>query len=235
MPRGRSSRRPAVALGAAVALAAASAGALWYRVVNPKPTKPDHSRIVVAAVGDSNTFGAGALAAHATKSYPAQLQRLLGDEYQVLNFGFSGRTLLASGDLPYTAEDMFVQSRRARPDIVLIMLGTNDTKPVNWNAEAFEPELAAFVRGYQELPNAPRVYLLTPPGAFRNPYTIDPRLVAGEVVPTVVRVAEETGAGLIDIHVVTADRRDVTPDGVHPNGRGYGLIARAVYDAIVAD
>lgn len=218
--------------GLLAGVAASVAGTLFYRALRPRAPRADHSKTVVAAVGDSNTFGAGALLAYPFQSYPAQLQRLLGDDHQVINFGFSGRTLLAGADQPYTAEGMYAQSLAAAPDVVLIMLGTNDAKTQNWDAEAYASELAAFVRGYQDLPSEPRVYLLTPPAAFANAFTIDPRTVADEVVPIVVATAEATGAGLIDVFAATAGRRDLIPDGIHPDAEGLGIVARTVYDAI---
>src|SRR5579885_3646478 len=60
-------------------------------------------KIRVACVGDSITYGAG-IKDREHNSYPAQLQKLLGDGYEVRNFGVNGRTLLSKGDLPYVKE-----------------------------------------------------------------------------------------------------------------------------------
>lgn len=56
--------------------------------------------VKVACIGDSITYGLG-LEDRDRDSYPAQLQRLLGAEYQVGNFGKSGATLLRHGHRPY--------------------------------------------------------------------------------------------------------------------------------------
>lgn len=56
--------------------------------------------IKIACAGDSITEGAG-LSNPSTQSYPARLQKLLGTNYNVRNFGGSGRTLLKKGDFPY--------------------------------------------------------------------------------------------------------------------------------------
>src|SRR5215212_6867855 len=83
--------------------------------------------VKVACVGDSITEGTG-LASPATESYPARLQKLLGTNYNVRNFGVSGRTLLKQGDFPYWKEAAFTNSRNFGPNIVIIQLGTNDGK-----------------------------------------------------------------------------------------------------------
>src|SRR4051812_42639772 len=47
----------------------------------------------VAAIGDSITAGAGTLN-RTTDSYPSQLAQMLGDQWEVKNFGVTGATLL---------------------------------------------------------------------------------------------------------------------------------------------
>ena len=61
-------------------------------------------RIKVACVGNSITYGY-TLPNPATDSYPSQLQQLLGDTYEVGNFGKSGATLLNKGHRPYMQQE----------------------------------------------------------------------------------------------------------------------------------
>ena len=87
--------------------------------------------IKVACVGNSITYGSG-IKDRANHSYPSVLGRLLGSKYEVQNFGFSARTLLNKGDHPYMKETLFQKALNYQPDIVVIKLGTNDSKPINW-------------------------------------------------------------------------------------------------------
>lgn len=84
--------------------------------------------VKVACVGDSITEG---LCSTEGQSYPTQLQEILGSDFEVKNFGVSGRTLLKKGDYPYWNESAYTESKNFLPDVVIIMLGTNDTKPQN--------------------------------------------------------------------------------------------------------
>ena len=68
--------------------------------------KPAGEAVRVACVGDSITYGSG-IPDREHNSYPAQLQKLLGDGYEVRNFGVSGATLLKNGDKPYWKEKAF--------------------------------------------------------------------------------------------------------------------------------
>ena len=67
-----------------VTAAAPAAGAAPAAPAARRPVK-------VACVGNSITYGYG-IAGRETRSYPAQLQRMLGDGYLVGNFGKSGAT-----------------------------------------------------------------------------------------------------------------------------------------------
>ena len=66
-------------------------------------------RIKVACVGNSITYGA-ALPDRDTQAYPVRLQQLLGDSYEVANFGKSGTTLLAKGHRPYILQKEYQQA-----------------------------------------------------------------------------------------------------------------------------
>src|SRR5262245_55187841 len=113
------------------------------------------AQVKVACIGDSITAGTG-LSSPTTQSYPARLQRLLGTNFMVGNFGVSGRTLLKQGDFPYWKETAFKQSHDFYPDIVIIQLGTNDSKPQNWRyGTNFVANYEELIASYTTLSNAP--------------------------------------------------------------------------------
>ena len=108
-------------------------------------TDAKEGQIKIACVGDSITYGHG-IANWPKNNYPAQLQEFLGDEYHVSNFGHSGRTLSPDGDQPYVESDQYQLSLDYDADIVVIMLGTNDSKPENWTNELdFISKYAEFI------------------------------------------------------------------------------------------
>jgi len=92
-----------------------------------KYTKP----IKLACIGNSITFGSG-IPDRVKNSYPGQLALMLGDKWEVRNFGVSGRTLLSKGDNPYIKEQFYKNVLAWQPDVITIKLGTNDSKPQNW-------------------------------------------------------------------------------------------------------
>ncbi len=207
-------------------------------LVNRTP-KVKAGGIRVACVGDSITQGMGVLFDHVDRnSYPALLQGMLGGEYQVLNFGHSARTLLDSGDHPYRKSHFFAASLASDPAIVLILLGSNDSKPYNWNAAEYERQLAELVETYKALPGRPSVYLMTPPPAFvvkgkkKVAFDIQDDVLQCEIVPTVKRVAERSRVPTIDLFAATQEHAEYFPDGVHPNAAGDKVIAQTVYAAL---
>ena len=80
--------------------------------------------IRITCVGDSITDGIGA--SNGENAYPSQLQKLLGDSYLVLNKGVSGTTVTRSDERAYTKTSKYQESLESNPDIVIILLGTND-------------------------------------------------------------------------------------------------------------
>ncbi|MEU4014971.1 GDSL-type esterase/lipase family protein [Microbacterium sp. NPDC028030] len=222
----------ALAIGATALLAMTGTVALTYRrIMYPPVPRVRQDRIHVAAVGDSNTYGAGVLfRGRARRSYPGRLQQLLGERYQVLNYGVNRRTLQHDGDWPYDATPSAEASVRVGADIVLIMLGSNDARGENWNAARFESELVAFVERYRAA--GATVHLLTPPVAFENRRGVSARTIEAEVVPLVRRVARARDIGLIDVFEITKASVASHPDGIHLDARSSAIVAAAVAEAL---
>lgn len=191
------------------------------------------SPLKIACIGDSITQGAG-LSNPATESYPARLQRLLGTNYVVRNYGVSGRTLLKKGDYPYWKEAYFKQSHDWYPDIVIVQLGTNNSKPYNWrHGTNFVAEYEEFVASYQSLSNAPQVIVCTPcPVYGAGAFDIKPGTVATNIAPELRDLAGRLGLGLIDLHTRLAGHPEWFPDTVHPNSKGMAAMAAVVYEAL---
>jgi lysophospholipase L1-like esterase len=186
--------------------------------------------IKVACVGDSITQGAGA---RPGQSYPSQLQALLGDGYQVGNFGVSGRTLLKKGDFPYWNEKKYQAALAMEPAIVIIMLGTNDTKPHNWKHEAeFDADYRELVKSFQSLKSRPKVFVCRPvPVPGKGNFGINEENIQQEI-PRVDALARELGCGVIDMHAALEKFPELLPDRVHPNTAGAAEMAKAAAQAI---
>ncbi|MEL6670929.1 MAG: GDSL-type esterase/lipase family protein [Bacteroidota bacterium] len=189
--------------------------------------------VKVACVGDSITFGHG-LADRNVESYPAQLAALLGDKFEVWNFGVNGRTVLKKGDFPFWNEVAYQESQTFLPEIVLIILGTNDSKPQNWQHRAeFVADYIALVEAYQRLPNQPDVYIGTPPPVYGQGSSISEDRLS-ELRLGVRAVAQRTGATLVDLNGTCPFEPDYFPDGVHPDALGAKIMAECLAPVVQA-
>src|SRR5512140_1562421 len=159
----------------------------------------------IACVGDSITYGYG-LSNPSQQSYPAVLQTLLGSAHTVRNFGTSGCTMLKKGDQSYWNDANFAASDTFKPDVVVIMLGTNDAKPQNWTYKAdFPVDYASMIDHYRT--RGALVYVAAPPPVYPpGGYSIPPTVVSGEVVPAVRQVATTANAPLIDVFTALSNK-----------------------------
>lgn len=192
------------------------------------------SVVKVACVGDSITLGAGTSPEPGfTNAYPSILARMLGAAWKVRNFGVSGTTALQRGDFPYVTTSAFEEAKAFLPDIVVLMLGTNDTKPQNWAHHwMFVGDYRTLVKAFQNLESAPRMLLCRPcfVGAAGN-FGINQEALE-ELIVMLDRVAHELAVELVDVQGATRGRSELLPDQVHPNNAGAEVIAREVYRAI---
>ena len=199
------------------------------------PVRRKAGKLHVACVGDSITYGCS-LPLFFLRRYPAVLQKLMGPGTQVAAFGVNSRTLQDTGEKPYRKERAFRQSKEWLPDVVVILLGTNDSKDVNWiSEEAFTQQYRELAAEYRALSSRPRVLACTPPCAFvpsnrffriMNDAKFDRVPLIADLIRT---AAGEAGLELVDLYALTEGRRELLgPDGLHPSAAGACAIAEAV-------
>ncbi len=188
--------------------------------------------VKIACVGNSITYGSG-IQNRFQDAYPGILQQYLGSGYDVRNFGVSARTMLWKGDYPYIGEQLYRDALAFEPDIVTIKLGTNDSKPHNWQYKAdFEQNLTDLVLSFQKLASHPKVILLLPVPAVKDQWGINDKTILGEVIPKIKKVARKMGLETVDLHTALAPYPQLFPDNIHPNPQGSSLIAAEIYKAL---
>lgn len=146
----------------------------------------------VACIGDSITYGAG-LEDPGRDSYPVVLQGLLGSGFDVRNYGVSARVMTQEGDYPFMNEQAYAEAKAFLPDVVTIMLGTNDSKPHNWNPEAYEDAYMQMVSELKDLPSHPDIYVCLPPPAYEDKWGINDSTIVAGVIPIIRKVADGSG------------------------------------------
>ena len=138
--------------------------------------------------------------------------------------------MLVKGDHPYTEENAYQNSLNYQPDIVIIKLGTNDSKPQNWKFKAeFAKDTKALVQSYTSLPNKPRVILCQPIPITKSRWGITEKITRGKIAPLIRNTALELGTELVDLHPPLVNHKGWIPDGVHPNAFGAEVIARHLH------
>jgi len=200
-----------------------------------KPQPAPHGPIRVACIGDSITEGAGTKEP-AFEAYPVQLGQLLGSRYVVRNFGVGGATLLNKGDKPYRRLTAYSAALGFEPDIVVVALGTNDTKPQNWvHRDEFAADYAALIARLRALPSHPRIIICQPMPAWPpSGWGISPEIIAGDLHRLIADIAAREQVKLVNLYAPMEKRAKLVPDFVHPDARGAAIIAKTVAKAIKA-
>ena len=191
----------------------------------------DAGKSSILCFGDSITEGIGACPMD-TMSFPAQLQRMLGERYTVLNMGASGMTLQKEGDYPYYKDLRYEQSFSCRPDIVIIMIGTNDSKLQNRNKDRYRAELCEIIERFLGLDTHPRVIIASCCAAFSDIDTINDTFLAGDLRSAQSEAAALYGLQFADVYAYTEHHPEWFCDGIHPANSGYEKLARFFYDII---
>lgn len=158
---------------------------------------------------------------------------MLGNGFEVRNFGVNGATLLKKGNKPYWNLSKFKAALDYRPNIVIIKLGTNDTKPMNWQHKAeFEINYVEMVKTFQALDSKPDVWICYPVPVFADQWGINDKTVKEEIIPLVDKIAENTNAKVINLYQPLAGKPELVPDKVHPNAAGAKVIAETIFASI---
>jgi lysophospholipase L1-like esterase len=190
--------------------------------------------IKVAFIGASNTTGYGSTSP-ATGCYPFRVGTMLGAGYEVRNYAVNGTTMLKQADSPYWNTAEFTNSKAWNPDIVVIMLGANDTKPQNWQYNAsFTSTYLEMINVYKNLSSHPRIFINNEAKVYGagNFGITDP--IVQQVNALIAQLAASTASPLTDVYTVTSGMPQNFPDNVHMNDAAAQVVANAMYTTLTA-
>ena len=189
------------------------------------------NRTKVACVGDSITEGFG-LAWQSKTSYPVVLDSILGTHYSVLNLGRSATTLRKKGDFPYWSCKEFSNVFAYRPDIIILMLGTNDTKSQNWNEESYAVDYQALVDTFKTIPSNPKIIVCLPVPVFQSKWGINDSTITNWEIPLIKKLAVKNNLQVIDLYHKMSGQDENFFDGIHPDENGAKIMAGIIADEI---
>lgn len=214
----------AVVIGVLVLAASVTA----FFTLTPASVSPDGKSsgnlTRVACLGDSITQITG---------YPSDLQTLLGNTSQVMNFGVSGSTVTFNSDTPYYYQPAYREAKNFQPTTVIIMLGTNDAHEADYKqVNSFVTDYKRIIAGMQTLYSDPQIYIVEPPPVFNNTLGINGTYLAQTIMPLIQQVAIQLKLPLINAYTPLLNQSQYFPDGVHPDSAGAQVIANIIHEAI---
>lgn len=188
-------------------------------------------KIKITCIGNSITAGSGLQPE--TESYPAQLQALLGSEYEVQNFGVGGSTAMQTENA-YANTEKYAAALASNPDIVFIKLGTNDSRlPFRLAIDNFERDYTNIVDAFSRLPTTPRIILLLPVTSYLTDSSRQTDAAINTLIlPRIRQIAFQKKLEVIDLHSMTRTQAALFPDGLHPSAEGASLIAKRLHELL---
>ena len=202
----------------------------------------------VACVGNSITEGYGIWG---DKKYPDHLQEMLGNDYTVSNFGVSSMTFAGAtikggnNNSSYWKTDKFKAALASSPDIVVIELGTNDSKYFTdkciWEgAERYNylynqceksqlySDYEALIDTFAHLPTSPEIFATLQPYSNNCDWGIMDTAIVSQINPIIKETAVKKGVNIIDLHTLFQTPAWFLADSVHPNASGAQELAKIV-------
>lgn len=199
---------------------------------------PAQTKIKVACIGNSVTYGY-TLPNREQNAYPFQLQRMLGDKYEVGNFGKSGATLLTKGHRPYIEQEEYKKALEFAADLVVIHLGLNDTDPRDWPnyRDDFVQDYLHLIASFRKVNPNCKIWIcqLSPITNRHARFRSGTRDWYGKIQKAIENIAEHSDVRLIDFENGLYNHPDLLPDALHPNVVGAGILAKTVHSALTGD
>ena len=208
-----------------------------FGVVPQVEARTGDEKLKVACIGDSITWGIGLNwggVPETGESYPKYMSMVMGDNYQVENFGASGYAMRKNHPYPYWNNAEFGRAKDFQPNIVVIMLGTNDADAIKSNRaliDEFKADYKDMITEFEKLDSKPKVYVVTTP----VPTNGNEGIIADLIVPAEKEVAQEMGCDVIDVHAFTSGLTDYLSDTAHFNTYGYARLGDFVSNRILSD
>ncbi len=188
--------------------------------------------VKVGCVGDSNTYGAEATD-RSRYAWPIQIRDMLGDKYETRNFGVNGALMMNHLNDAWKNKTAYSDNKAYDPDIIVIALGTNDSKDGYWDAVKFKNSYIDLINEFKSYSAEPEIYMAIPIRAYSSTWSINDQTIREQVIPAMKEVAREKGLPLIDLYAVTNNIASLmASDGIHPRDEGLRIMARKIADII---
>ena len=148
---------------------------------------------------------------------------MLGQEFEVRNFGFEGATVTHDGATPYTKTPQFHQTLKHQPDVVLIQLGTYDSQTNRWSQHwNFDRLYKWMAQRFQGLASKPVLYLLKPTPAFiKEEKGVNGTIIEEGILLRIDGIASRLDALIIDLQTPFVNRAELFPNQILPNTESF--------------
>ena len=182
--------------------------------------------LVIACVGDSLTAKEPGHC-DVTDPWPDLLQRALGNQFDIQNFGRDGARVWS-----YKRYDEYGAALESGASLVIVMIGTNDASNGQWEEEGgddgYGSTLSQMISNFKEMATHPHIIVMVPPPTFKSGPDSGADIINDRLPALIPAVARKAGAACFSVRNVV-DNYELTTsdscDGTHWHKRFHAVIA----------
>lgn len=177
----------------------------------------------IITLGASFTFGANV---NTEDNYPMQLQKMLdnkckdGRKYEVINLGMGGY------DLEYSVERLKARGMKYNPDLVLWLITDDNFRVIKNISEEFLGKLSE-----EALVNMQKERIKKSFAIYKNDLVlVGSKNLAWQHKNLLKRIVQIRPNTYLYLDIPDIKKKNASFPDNHPNGKGYRLIAKSVFD-----
>ena len=126
------------------------------------PKQKDMKRIII--IGDSVTVGMGRKSPEWETTWPGQMFKMMPDRAhaEIVQCAMSVRTMSRKSGTSFLDQPRYQDILKSDPDIIVIQLGTGDSKEGNWDEKQFKSDYNEMLGAFKQLKSRPHIFPVIP-------------------------------------------------------------------------
>ena len=94
------------------------------------------------------------------------------EDVEVIPYYYSATTVSHKSDTPFYKNEAYKAALKSEPDIVVMLLGMNDSKKGKYDKKLFQKDYIRMITDFKELKSKPAIFPVIPTPLYAEPFTM---------------------------------------------------------------